>query len=92
MTIGSRLGRSRYPSNYFDAIAFHITPFPEVKRRIFHQKLSAIPKKKRRYSYFRNALVKKALLIIRKIIECWGGPKLEFNLLFARAKRRILKL
>lgn len=29
-----------YPSNYFDTIAFSYTHFPEVKRRIFHQKLS----------------------------------------------------
>jgi len=34
-----------YPSNYFDAIAFSHTHFPEVKRRIFHQKLSAYLKK-----------------------------------------------
>ncbi|WP_296705306.1 bifunctional 2-polyprenyl-6-hydroxyphenol methylase/3-demethylubiquinol 3-O-methyltransferase UbiG, partial [Algoriphagus sp.] len=33
-----------YPTHYFDAIAFSYTHFPEVKRRIFHQKLSAFLK------------------------------------------------
>jgi cyclopropane fatty-acyl-phospholipid synthase-like methyltransferase len=30
-----------YPTNYFDAIAFSFTHFPEVKRRLYHQKSSA---------------------------------------------------
>ncbi|MFC3879871.1 class I SAM-dependent methyltransferase [Algoriphagus namhaensis] len=30
-----------YPANYFDAMALSYTHFPEVKRRIFHQKLIA---------------------------------------------------
>jgi cyclopropane fatty-acyl-phospholipid synthase-like methyltransferase len=39
------LEEADYPSDYFDAIAFSFTHFPEVKRRIFHQKLSAYLKK-----------------------------------------------
>ncbi|WP_083638968.1 class I SAM-dependent methyltransferase [Algoriphagus marinus] len=35
------LEEADYPANYFDAIALSYTHFPEVKRRIFHQKLSA---------------------------------------------------
>lgn len=34
-----------YPVNYFDAIAFTYTHFPESKRRLYHQKLSAYLKK-----------------------------------------------
>ena len=39
------LEEADYPANYFDSIAFPYTHFPEVKRRIFHQKLSAYLKK-----------------------------------------------
>jgi len=34
-----------YPANFFDAIAFSYTHFPEAKRRPYHQKLSAYLKK-----------------------------------------------
>lgn len=35
------LDTAAYPANSFDAIALVYTHFPEVKRRVFHQKLSA---------------------------------------------------
>lgn len=34
-----------YPSDYFDAIAFSYTHFPEAKRRLYHRKLSTYLKK-----------------------------------------------
>jgi cyclopropane fatty-acyl-phospholipid synthase-like methyltransferase len=39
------LEEADYPADYFDAIAFSFTHFPEVKRRVFHQKLIAYLKK-----------------------------------------------
>ncbi|MEN2280858.1 class I SAM-dependent methyltransferase [Algoriphagus sp. SE2] len=67
-----------YPTDYFDAIAFSYTHFPEAKRRIYHQKLS---------SYLKN----EGLLILecfsKKHINYQkenpnaGGPK-EVSMLF----------
>ena len=66
-----------YPANYFDAIAFSFAHFPEVKRRVFHQKLSA---------YLKNGGIlilecfSKKHLTYQKDNPNAGGPKDEVML------------
>ena len=72
------LEKVEYPSNSFDAIALIYTHFPEVKRRIFHQKLSV---------YLKNGGIlilecfSKKHLDYQKDSPNVGGPK-EESMLF----------